>query len=128
MAFTLLLYSAATLIWGSTWYGIKLQLTQVPPVLSVGYRFLLASAVLFFYCAVKRRRLRFSGRDHLFLALQGSTLFGLGYIMSYYATAYLTSGLVAVVFSTILLWNIFNLRFFMGRHVAARALVGVKRG
>jgi drug/metabolite transporter (DMT)-like permease len=124
MGLTLFLYSAATLIWGSTWYGIKLQLTQVTPILSVGYRFLLASAVLFCYCVIKRRKLKFSGRDHLFLALQGSTLFGLGYIMSYYATAYLTSGLVAVVFSTILLWNIVNLRLFMGQHVAARALVG----
>jgi drug/metabolite transporter (DMT)-like permease len=44
--------------------------------------------------------------------------------MSYYATVYLTSGLVAVVFSTILLWNIVNLRLFMGQHVAARALIG----
>lgn len=124
MGLTLFLYSAATLIWGSTWYGIKLQLTQVPPVLSVSYRFLLASAVLFCYCGLRRRKLLFSRRDHFFLALQGSTLFGLGYIMSYYATMYLTSGLVAVVFSTILLWNIVNLRLFMGRHVAARALAG----
>lgn len=124
MGLTFLLYSSSALIWGSTWYGIKLQLTQVPPVLSVGYRFLLASAVLFCYCAIRRRKLLFSRRDHFFLALQGSTLFGLGYIMSYHATIYLTSGLVAVVFSTILLWNILNLRLFMGQHVAARALAG----
>jgi drug/metabolite transporter (DMT)-like permease len=44
--------------------------------------------------------------------------------MSYLATSYLTSGLVAVVFSTILMWNILNLRLFMGQPVAWRAFGG----
>ena len=50
-----LLYMGATLIWGSTWLAIKLQLTQVPPILSVGYRFCLAALILFGYCLVRRR-------------------------------------------------------------------------
>lgn len=37
----ILLYAIASLIWGSTWFGIKLQLTQVPPILSIAYRFCL---------------------------------------------------------------------------------------
>ncbi len=44
--------------------------------------------------------------------------------MSYLATSYLTSGLVAVVFSTIMMWNILNLRLFMGQAVAWRAFWG----
>ena len=40
------------------------------------------------------------------------------------ATSYLTSGLVAVVFSSILMWNILNLRWFMGQAVAWRAFWG----
>ncbi len=118
------LYTTTTLIWGSTWLGIKLQLTQVPPILSVGYRFFLASIILLIYCTVTNKRLGFSRRDHFFLAVQGVTLFGLGYIMSYLATSYLTSGLVAVIFSTILMWNILNLRLFMGQPVAWRAFSG----
>jgi drug/metabolite transporter (DMT)-like permease len=119
-----LLYTTAALIWGSTWLGIKLQLTQVPPILSVGYRFCLASGILLIYCVITHKKLIFSRRDHFFMAVQGVTLFGLGYIMSYLATSYLTSGLVAVIFSTILMWNILNLRLFMGQPVAGRALVG----
>jgi drug/metabolite transporter (DMT)-like permease len=118
------LYAATTLIWGSTWLGIKLQLTQVPPILSVGYRFCLASIILLIYCIFTKKNLKFSRRDHFFMAAQGFTLFGLGYIMSYLATSYLTSGLVAVVFSTILMWNILNLRLFMGQPVAWRAFAG----
>ncbi len=118
------LYLAASLIWGSTWLGIKLQLTQVPPVLSVSYRFCLASAILFAYCLATKKRLAFSWKDHRFMAAQGFSLFGLSYCMSYLATGYLTSGLVAVVFSTIQMWNIFNLRLFLGQAVAWRAFWG----
>ena len=119
-----LLYATATLIWGSTWLGIKLQLTQVPPILSVSYRFFLASGLLLIYCVATHKNLVFSRRDHFFMAAQGFSLFGLGYIMSYLATSYLTSGLVAVIFSTILMWNILNLRLFMGQPVAWRAFGG----
>ncbi|MBW2030830.1 MAG: EamA family transporter [Deltaproteobacteria bacterium] len=120
----LVLYSTASLIWGSTWLAIKLQLTQVPPILSVGYRFCLASAILLTYCLLTKKKLAYPSRDHLFMALQGFTLYGLSYCLSYLATSYLTSGLVAVVFSTILMWNILNLRLFMDQPVAWRAFWG----
>jgi len=119
-----LLYMGATLIWGSTWLAIKLQLTQVPPILSVGYRFCLAALILFIFCLIRRKKLTFSGKDHLFMGLQGITVFGLGYCMSYLSTVYLTSGLVAVVFSTIMIWNILNLRLFMSQPIDIRAFSG----
>ena len=118
------LYSSASLIWGSTWLAIKLQLTQVPPVLSVAYRFCLAAFILLIYCRLTRKRLNFSLNDHRFMMLQGFTLFGLTYCSSYYATVYMTSGLVAVAFSTMLMWNILNLRVFMGQPIAWRAFRG----
>ena len=122
------LYASASLIWGSTWLAIKLQLTQVPPILSVAYRFCLAAFILLAYCHIARKRLKFSLLDHWFMILQGFSLFGLSYCCSYLATAYMTSGLVAVVFSTILMWNILNLRIFMGQPVAWRAFWGGIQG
>ncbi|MBW2178101.1 MAG: DMT family transporter [Deltaproteobacteria bacterium] len=119
-----LLYTTATLIWGSTWLGIKLQLTQVPPILSVGYRFCLASFLLLLFCLFTGKNLRFRMRDQFFMAVQGFTLFGLGYCMSYLATSYLTSGLVAVVYTTVLMGNILNLKLFMRQAVAWRAFWG----
>ena len=122
--FNFLLYASAALIWGSTWLAIKLQLTQVAPILSVSYRFSLASLILLAYCRLAKKQLKFSIRDHRFMALQGFTLFGLSYCASYLATAYMTSGLVAVVFSTIVIWNILNLRIFIGQPIAWRAFWG----
>ena len=119
-----LLYASASLIWGSTWLAIKLQLTQVPPILSVAYRFCLAAFILLIYCRLTRKRLNFSLHDHRFMILQGFTLFGLTYCSSYIATVYMTSGLVAVAFSTMLMWNILNLRIFMGQPIAWRAFWG----
>jgi drug/metabolite transporter (DMT)-like permease len=118
------LYAGASLIWGSTWLAIKLQLAQVPPILSVAYRFCLAALILLAYCRLTRKRLNFSIQDHRFMMLQGFTLFGLSYCGSYLATAYMTSGLAAVVFSSILMWNIVNLRIFMRQPVAWRAFFG----
>jgi drug/metabolite transporter (DMT)-like permease len=118
------LYISATLIWGSTWLVIKLQLIQVPPILSVSYRFCLAALILLAYCRLSRKRLNFSLRDHSFMMLQGFTLFGLAYCGSYLATVFMISGLVAVIFSTILMWNIINLRIFMRQPVAWRAFYG----
>ena len=119
-----LLYSGAALIWGSTWLAIKLQLTQVPPILSVGYRFCLAAVILFIYCTITGKSLKFSRRDHFFMAVQGLALFGLGYCGSYLSSRYLTSGLVAVIWSSIMLWNILNLRIFMAQPVDGRAFSG----
>ncbi len=116
-----LLFACAALIWGSTWFAIKLHLTQVPLILSIAYRFCLAAAILLIYCLLTRKRLNFSVREHWYMMLFGFTLYGLNYIGSYLATAYLTSGLAAVVFSTILMWNILNLRLFMKQPIAWRA-------
>ena len=54
------LYLATVLIWGSTWFAIKLQLGVVPPAVSVTWRFLAAAAMLFGYAVVRRLPLRFS--------------------------------------------------------------------
>jgi hypothetical protein len=49
------LYITATFIWESTWLGIKLQLDQVPPILSVGCRFCLASFILLVCCILTNK-------------------------------------------------------------------------
>ena len=100
-----LLYLITLLIWGSTWLAIKFQLGVVAPELSVAYRFSLAAILLFIFALVRRLRLRFNFRAHLFIALQGFFLFSLNYILIYYAEQYLSSGLVAIIFSLIVVLN-----------------------
>src|SRR5438105_9705954 len=109
---TTTLFIICSAIWGSTWLAIKYQLGVVAPELSVAYRFGLAAIVLFAWCIFTRRSLRFSGRAHGYLAALGVMLFGLNYIGIYWAERFVTSGLVAVLFSTIV--------FYESRRHAAR--------
>ena len=123
-----LLYVSTILIWGSTWFAITFQLGAVDPALSVAYRFALAAALLFAYCALTRRPLRFSAEEHLFMLLQGTLLFGVNYLLFYQATGHLTSGLVAVIFSSVIVMNIVNGALFLGSRVQGRVLLGAGIG
>src|SRR5690242_17711529 len=122
------LFLAATLIWGSTWLAIKYQLGVVAPEVSVAYRFALAAAMLAAWCLVTRRPLRFPAREHAFIALQGALLFGLNYVGVYWAEQYATSGLVAVLFSTIVFMNPIGARLAFGTPLGARMLFAAALG
>ncbi len=117
-----LLYTATVLIWGSTWYAIKLQLGTVDPDMSVAYRHAIAAAILIVFCLATRRSLRFPLRHHVFIAAQGLFLFCLNYWLFYYATFELTTGVVAVVFSLIMLMNILNGAVLFGSRVEPKVL------
>jgi drug/metabolite transporter (DMT)-like permease len=118
------LFAATVAIWGSTWFAITFQLGRVEPEASVTYRFLLASALLFAYCRVRGLSLRFSPREHAWIALQGVTMFGASYVFVYYAEQHIVSGLVAVGFSASPLIGMFGQRIFFGTPITARIAVG----
>lgn len=118
------LYLVTVLIWGSTWLAIKFQLGVVPPELSVAYRFLLASLLLFGFIGVRRLRLRFPVRAHAFIAVQGLFLFCLNYILVYLAEIHVASGLVAVLFSSIIFFNVMFGALFLKSPVRLRVLLG----
>lgn len=119
-----LFYIVTVVIWGSTWIGIKLQLGVVDPMISVGVRFALAAILLLCWCRFRKLSLRFSPKDHLFIALQGFFLFCLNYLFFYLAELHLTSGLAAVIFSTILFMNVANGRIFLNNPFDPKVLIG----
>mgnify|MGYP002626120947 FL=1 len=123
-----ILYVITVLIWGSTWLAIKYQLGVVPPELSVAYRFFLAALLLFAYCAWRWLPLRFSPRQHAFIALQGLLLFSVNYIVVYFAEIYISSGMVAVIFSTIIVLNVFFGSLFLRTPVRLPILAGALIG
>ena len=122
------LYLATVLIWGSTWYAIKFQLGVVEPEASLVYRFSSASIILLLFCLITKRSLRFSPSQHLFIFLQGLFLFSINYLIFYWATGLLTSGIVALLFSTVILMNIINGSIFMHQRVNAQVVFGALTG
>ncbi len=123
-----LLYVVTVLIWGSSWLAIKYQLGSVDPMVSVAYRFMLASALSWLYCRFSGRLMRYSLRDHGFMFLQGASLFALNYWLFYLSELTLTSGLAAVIFSTIVVMNMMNGVLFLKNRLELRVVLGAGIG
>jgi drug/metabolite transporter (DMT)-like permease len=122
------LYLITVFIWGSTWLAIKFQLGVVSPELSIAYRFGLAALILILFSLLRRLRLRFSLKEHGFFALQGFLLFSLNYILVYLAEGYLTSGLVAIIFSLIIVLNVLFGALFLGNPIRLQVVIGAGLG
>jgi len=122
------LYIVTVLIWGSTWLAIEFQLGTVEPEVSIAYRYLLATVVLFIWCKIKRLSLVFKVKDHIYFIFLGLLLFCLNYILAYRAQIYLTSALAAIAFSTMLWMNIVLSRLIFGTRATGRVLFGAALG
>jgi drug/metabolite transporter (DMT)-like permease len=122
------LFAICTAIWGSTWLAITFQLGVVPPEVSVVYRFTLAAVLLAAGCVATKRSIAFPPRVHAWLAFWGAMMFGLNYVAVYFAEAHVSSGLVAVVFATIVFMSPIGMRIFYGTPLTARMLVAATLG
>ncbi|QXQ05434.1 DMT family transporter [Sphingosinicellaceae bacterium] len=125
---TIVQFVLLSLIWGSTWLVIKGQLGVVPPAWSVSYRFLIASVVVVLMCVVLRRPLRMGPAGHALAVAAGSVQFLLNFNLVYAAETYVTSGLVALVFSLIVVPNTLLARVFLGQRIAPLFVVGSVMG
>ncbi len=113
--------------WGTTWYAILFQLSTTPPVppeVSVAYRYILASLLLFIFCWLRGHSLRFNRAQHIALAAQGITMYSLSYVCVYYAERYIASGLVAVGYSAMPLLNGFGALLLFGTRMSTRVILG----
>ncbi len=113
-----------TLIWGTTWIVILGQLGTVPPSWSVTYRFLVAGAVMFAYALFSGAPLRIGREGQVFAAIFGVAQFVLNFNFVYRAEAYVTSGLVAVIFALLIVPNTLFARMFLGTRPSGRFYLG----
>ena len=117
------LYATVVLIWGSTWAAIPFQLGVVAEEVSVAWRFALGSVSLFIYATATARQIRIPLEHYGMVVLQGVLMFSANYLFTYYAINYVTSGLVAVIFSLIVVSNAFFERLFFRRPLEPRLII-----
>ncbi len=122
--FDITLFGITVFTWGTTWFVILGQLGVVHPVVSVGWRFLLASGIVFGICLYRSERLRLTSIEHIQCAFLGFFLFCTNYGFFYTASLSLTTGLVSIVFSTMVFWNTLGARIFLGQPLERRSLFG----
>ena len=118
------LFTACVAIWGSTWIAITFQLGRVAPEASVFYRFLLGAAMIFVYCRLRGLPLRYTRREHAWMAFMGVFMFSVSYIFVYYAEQHVVSGLVAVGYSASPLLGMLGMRGFFGTPMTRKVAVG----
>ncbi len=123
-----LLYVITVLIWGSTWLAIEYQLGVVEPEVSIVYRYVAASLILFIYCKIRGLSLLFKAKSHMLFVALGLLLFCLNYIFAYRAQEHITSAMAAIAFSTMLWINIILARIVFGIRATSRVMFGALLG
>lgn len=117
-----------SLIWGTTWFAITLQLGAVAPTASVTYRFSLAAVVLFLFCWLRGEQVRLTGRQHVAVFGQGVLTFAIQYSMVYEAEQHIASAVVAVIFAGLAFVNLALFRVLLGQRASWQAWVGAGLG
>lgn len=94
-------YALMCLIWGTTWFGIKVSLRYVPPVAGAGLRFIIAGLLMYGVAAFRGALLPLREMPWKLIAVLAALLFGLNYILTYTAETHVSSGLTAVLFGVL---------------------------
>ncbi len=88
-------------VWGSTYFGIKIAVETMPPLLAAGSRFLTAAGLLAAILVVRGTRLRISGRELGASAVAGSLLLGFGVGLVHVAETRIDSSVAAMIAGTV---------------------------
>ncbi len=119
-------FSLLCLIWGSTWVAIKVGLDGVPPFLGAGLRFLLASLIFGAFLVVRRRPIHLSREDRICIFSLGVLIFWLDYAAVYWAETRISSGLTAILFSTMpLMTSLLSAYWTRTETLSARKVAGI---
>lgn len=111
---TAFLYIVTVLVWGTSWLAIAFQNGPVDSLVSIFYRFALASLLLLPFLYLTGRLQKAKNIDHLWFFLHGCCMFSLNFICFYNASKYMASGLVSIVFSAAIFYNAINSKIFWG--------------
>lgn len=111
---TLFLFLLCSVIWGSTWIVIIYQLGLGSPLALIFYRFAWATILFFVYDRVflqpkKNIQTPLNWKHHRLFVLQGFFNFSLNYILTYTASRYLNSGMMALSFTLIIHFNLIGM-------------------
>jgi hypothetical protein len=100
----MLAFAAIYIIWGATYLTIKIGLQHMQPFTMAGLRFFMASLLLLTYSALKKQF--FFSKNISTQLLLGAFMLGLGQGVIFWAEKYITSGLAAIVVSSLPIWYI----------------------
>ncbi|RDV03665.1 DMT family transporter [Undibacter mobilis] len=118
------LYSASILIWGLSWICLHFQVGVVAPEVSIVWRYLIATPMMFALAIARGESLRYRLSDHAFFAGLGLTVFSMNYLLFYYAAMHVPSGLLSIQFTLAAIFNAALGAIFFRTRIQGRVVVG----
>jgi drug/metabolite transporter (DMT)-like permease len=104
-------------VWGSTYFGIKVAVETIPPLLAAGSRFLVAGLLLAAVLAIRGRSLRVTRAELVASGVAGVLLLSLGVGLVHVAETRIDSSVAAMIAGTVPL-QIIALRLLAGESPA----------
>jgi drug/metabolite transporter (DMT)-like permease len=121
-----LAYATVCVVWGSTYFGIRVALESFPPFFIGAVRFIVAGAVMFVFARARHERSP-TGAQWLGALASGTLFFVVGNGLVNVAERTVSSGLVSVLVATMPLWASVFARLF-GERLARSEVLGVALG
>jgi drug/metabolite transporter (DMT)-like permease len=95
----ILVFALICSIWGSTWLAIKTSLFSLTPMFSSGFRFCIASIIIFLIVKIKKIEIHTDKISVRLYLIMGFFSFVLPYGLIYWAEQFVPSGLTSVLFA-----------------------------
>ncbi len=112
------------IIWGSTWWVITDQIDGIAPSWSVAIRFAVATPAMFLVARLMGKNLRIGSKGHWLALLIGITQFCGNFNFVYRSELHLTSGIVAVMFTMLIVFNAGLGWLVLGQRITRNFMIG----
>ncbi len=123
----LLAIGAVWFIWGSTFAGMRVAVTTIPPFVMAASRFVIAGAALYVIC-VLRGRGRTTALELRHAAVSGAALLLLGNGVTAWTVQFLPTGINALLLSSSVIWMALIAFLWGGERPCAPAVAGMAVG
>lgn len=115
-------------IWGSTYLLNKIAVTELPPFMLAGIRFITAGLLIFLICKILKITLRISRKQFFNTIIAGFLFLAFGNGVVVWALKYVDTGFAALEISAQPLVVLILMRIFQGKKIKAMSMIGVVLG
>lgn len=125
---TSILFLIVCVSWGTTWLAIKIAVESVPPLTAAGLRFLIAFPLLLLFATFRRESLFFPRGKGWFFVFVTLTYFSLPYYFLNYGETHVSSGLTALLFSTMPIFILIFSALYLREKIYVSQVLGIGVG
>jgi drug/metabolite transporter (DMT)-like permease len=125
---TSLLFLVVCLSWGTTWLGIKIAVESAPPLTSAGLRFLIAFPLFLTFAWVRGESVFFPKGSGWFFVFVTVSYFSVPYYLLNYGETHVSSGLTALLFSTMPVFILLFSVAFLREKIYLSQIIGIATG